>query len=696
MPQASRTRFLVLIYSALILSTLIVYWQVTDFGFVDYDDELYVSANPQVLHGLSLSGIRWAFGTTHAANWHPLTWLSLMLDSSLLGPHPAGMHFVNLLLHLANAILVFALLRRMTGGLWQSAFVAAAFALHPMHVESVAWIAERKDVLSTFFLLMTIWAYVAYVRGPSALRYLAILVAMACGLMSKPMLVTAPLILLLLDYWPLERIMPGGSAGSSPQTTLRRAIIEKIPLFVLVAVFCIITLVAQQSDGAIVNLSPFADRLANAFLAYGQYIRRFFWPGEMAAFYPLRDIPIWLAGVCAGALVAISILVILCGRGRKYLPAGWFWFLMTLVPVIGLVQVGKQAFADRYTYIPYIGLFIAVAWGAPELLARWRQAKTALAAVAVVALVAMAAVTWRQAGYWRDGLTLFTHAIEVAPDGDASWVNLGYAKGKQGRWREAIVDYSHAIQLAPTHAAAWYNRGIDYARLGCTTEAIADFQQAVRIKPDYAAAYSSLGSIYVGLHRWQEAIDACKMAVEADHDYAEGYYHMGMAYDGLGRTQDAIDAYRRAIATPADCSEAHNNLANILVLQGKYEESLFHYRQAMRLQPDRPGPMNNLAMIMATHPDVAGADIPEAIRLATRACELTNYKSAMMLGTLGAAYASAGRYDEAVRTTTKAMELAEQANQPQVREALNRRLALYVQGKPFTVPAPQPSEPNKP
>ena len=429
MPEQVKKSLVLSIYFALAVSTLLVFWQVRDFDFIDYDDDLYVYKNQHVLNGLTADGVIWAFTTNRSANWHPLTWLSLMLDCQLFGPGPGRIHLINVLLHLANTLLLFAVLKKMTGSLWPSAFVAAAFALHPMHVESVAWIAERKDVLSTFFFLLTLAAYAGYVKRPSVYRYMLSLVLFAVGLMAKPMLVTLPFVLLLLDYWPLNRLMAQTAATSSHRggksvpaadkyLTLYRIIIEKIPFFVLSAVSSVITFSVQQSSGAVadINILPLQNRVANAFLSYAKYIGKMFWPQDLAVFYPLNavgSISLWQFVLYALLLVGVTFLVLrFCGT-RKYLLVGWFWFVGTLVPVIGFVQVGSQAFADRYTYIPYIGLFIMIAWGLPELLSKWPYRKFALGISAVIALTAFGICAHQQVIYWNNSIALFSHALEV-------------------------------------------------------------------------------------------------------------------------------------------------------------------------------------------------------------------------------------------------------------------------------------------
>ena len=414
-----QTKFLTFfIYFILVLNILLVFGQVRNFDFVTYDDHAYVYENQHVLNGLTADGVIWAFTSGHAVNWHPVTWLSLMLDCQLFGPDPGWIHLVNVLLHLVNTLLLFAVLKKMTGSLWPSAFVAAAFAIHPMHVESVAWIAERKDVLSTFFMLMTFAAYIGYVKRPSVYRYLTTLAMFALGLMAKPMLVTLPFVLLLLDYWPLSRFEISQWVGKSRFESLAdefvmlyKCLIEKIPFFILTVVSSVITFMVQQSGGAVTDISS-GNRVADIILSYVRYMGKMVWPENLAVFYPLDaagNIPLWRVAMYGLLLVGATFLVFRFGRTRKYLPVGWLWFLGTLIPVIGLVRVGSQAYADRYTYIPYIGLFIMVAWGLSELLSRWRYRGLVLGTSMVMVLSAMGISAHRQVSYWKDGgHTFFT------------------------------------------------------------------------------------------------------------------------------------------------------------------------------------------------------------------------------------------------------------------------------------------------
>jgi len=587
--------FLVIsVYSVLTLSTLLVFWQVRNFDFTNYDDNLYVTENQHVLSGLTQDGVIWAFTTGHASNWHPLTWLSLMLDCQLFGTNAGWMHLINLFLHLANTLLLFAVLRKITGSLWPSAFVAAAFALHPMHVESVAWIAERKDVLSTLFLLLTLAAYVSYVRRRGRVRYLLTVLLFAAGLLAKPMLVTLPFLLLLLDYWPLDRFAAPRAVKTAAipdrRRILYRIIIEKIPFFALAAVSSVITFIVQKGSGAApdINTLSLQSRVANAFLSYTRYIDKMFWPQDLAVFYPLdaRTIQSWQVVPCALLMIVVSVLAIRFGRKQKYLFFGWFWFVGTLIPVIGIIQVGSQAYADRYTYIPYIGLFIIIAWGLPELLSKWPQRKIALGLSMVIVLTTLGICAHRQVSYWNNSTALFSHAIEVTKNNYIAHCNLGIAYGKLGRYQDEIEAYKQAIKIKPDYADAHYNLGTAYGRLGRYRDEIEAYKQAIRIKPDYAKAHYNLGIVYGELSRYQDAVEAYKQAIRIKPDYAEAQSNLGVAYSKLGRHQDAVETYKQAIRIKPDYADAHYNLGIAYSKLGRHQDAVEAYKQAIRIKPD--------------------------------------------------------------------------------------------------------------
>jgi protein O-mannosyl-transferase len=654
-------------YLALIFITLSVFWQVHTFDFINYDDSDYIYENSHVLNGLTSDGITWAFTTGYAANWHPLTWLSLMLDCQLFGPTPGLMHLMNLLLHLANTLLLFAVLKKMTGSLWPSAFVAAAFALHPMHVESVAWITERKDVLSTFFLLVTLAAYANYVERRSLFYYFTAVLLFTCGLLAKPMLVTLPLVLLLLDYWPLNRF---ADRSTSPY----RIIIEKIPFLALSAISSVITFIVHQRDGAVLDIAslPVQSRIANIAVSYVRYIGKMFWPQNMAVFYPydISRFGPWQVALCVLLLAVISLLVLWFSQKQKYLLIGWLWFVITLIPVIGFVQTGSQAFADRYTYISYIGLFIMTAWGISELLSRWSHHKTFLAVSIPIVLATMGIRAHIQTNLWKNSSTLFSYIVEIMPYNYLAHHNLANDLRKHGNTALAIEHYTKTLQIKPTYADAAVGIGYTMAEQGNIAGAIGWFEKALQINPNSAHAHNNLGVLL----------------------------------QKQGNLTEAISHFAKAVKLMPSMAEAQNNLsqtryefANALIMQGRLDEAANELRALLKLCPDKPAPMNNLALLMATHPELKGCNISEAIHLASRACELTNYHNPVFMTTLAAAYGAAGRFPEAVETAQNAMKLSDAANIPQLKKIIEYHLTFYMQGKPYIehIPTP-PGKPDKP
>ncbi len=596
MPESVKKTFVIFTYFVLILGTLLVFWQVHNFAFVNYDDDDYVYENPHVLNGLTWDGVVWAFTTNHSANWHPLTWLSFMLDCQLFGVNPGWMHLVNLLLHIANTLLLFAVFRKMTGALWPSAFVAAAFAIHPMHVESVAWIAERKDVLSTLFLLLTLAAYVSYVKRCGLFRYMLTVLLFALGLLVKPMLVTLPILLLLLDYWPLERIRglktedrERKTEGVFQKLSAGQLIAEKIPFIALSLVSSVITFLVQLGGSAVIHINSLAlkDRIANAFISYTRYTGKLFWPRNLAVFYPFDadSFAFWQVVMCVLLLLVISIFVIRFGRNQRYLPVGWFWFVATLVPVIGFVQVGQQALADRYTYIPYTGLFIMIAWGLPELLSKWPQRKITLGLSMVISLTILGICTHQQVSYWNNSFTLFSHAIEATQNNYIAYNNLGVAYNSVGRYQDAIEAYKQTIRIKPDHET-YFNLGVACGKLGRQQDEVEAYKQAIRIKPDYALAYINLGAAYNSVGRYQDAIETYKRVIIIKPDYAEAHYNLGVAYGELGRQQDEIEAYKQATRIKPDYAEAYYNLGVSYEDLGRYQDAVEAYKQTIRIKPD--------------------------------------------------------------------------------------------------------------
>ena len=580
-------RLLIGLAAALAVATLAVYARVAGFDFVAYDDRSYILETPQVRAGLSWPGVLWALSAFHLANWHPLTWMSHMLDVTLFGLAPGGHHVMNLLLHTATTCLLLLFLVWTTGRPWPSAFAAGLFALHPLHVESVAWVAERKDVLSAFLGMATLIAYAHYVRAPSTRRYVAALVLFALGLAAKPMLVTLPFALLLLDYWPLGRLgasESGTSRQPQPQPPLARTdagesdprafftrlpalASEKTPFFVLSALVCVLTVRAQAAVGAVASAErlPLGARLANAVVSYVRYLLMMVWPSGLAAFYPQpASRPAWEVLLAAAAVAGLTAGALLAARARPYLTVGWLWYLGTLVPVIGLVQVGLQAMADRYTYIPSIGIFVALAWGLSDLAARAGIPARALRTAGVLVLAACAAMTWRQAGVWRNTETLFTHALEVTADNPLALNVLGNEAAAQGRLDEAISRFTKALAITPS-AATEENLGLALAMKGRFGESIDHYSEALRLDPGKAPIHAKLAEVL-------------------DHE---------------GRTDEAIVQYEEALRIDPLQPTTQNNLGACLAGKGRLDEAIARYREALRLRPDYAEAARNLAAAQA-------------------------------------------------------------------------------------------------
>ena len=506
--ERSSRRLTLIICLALVAATLAIYWEVQEYDFVDYDDHLYVVDNHQVRSGLTGEAVKWAFWDTYASFWHPLTWLSHMLDYRLYGLNPQGHHFNNLLLHIANTLFLFLALKRMTGAVWRSALVAALFALHPLHVESVAWISERKDVLSTFFWMLTMWTYALYVEKQGVWRYMTTLLFFALGLMAKPVLVTLPFVLLLLDFWPLGRIHHKGKGKEAtfPWTLL----IEKLPFFLLAAVSCIVAVQAQQGGGSLIPFEdlPMKSRFANAVVSYFIYIRKMVWPVDLACFYPhpVSNLSLWQISIALLFLMGVSFVALRSATRCPYLSVGWLWYLGTLVPVIGLVQVGTHAMADRYTYVPLIGIFIMLAWGIPQTLTGLRHMKTLIPVITILLLCILAAITRVHLSVWRNTDALFEQAIRVVPNNFLAHFHLAIAQEKEGRLDEAFFHLSEALRIRPGFQLGHHLMGNVLFKKGSLDEAIHHFFVAVEIDPKDIRAHNNLGCALLRQGRVEEAI----------------------------------------------------------------------------------------------------------------------------------------------------------------------------------------------
>ena len=525
-----RYRSEIVVSLLLLVSTLGVYWQVQDHQFVNYDDDDYVTENRDVQAGWTWEGVVWAFTTRLHGHWHPLTWLSHMTDCQLFGLNPAGHHLTSLFLHVANTMLLFLVLRWMTGALFRSAFVAGLFALHPLHVESVAWVADRKDVLSTFFWMITMAAYVGYCEHPGLKRYVLVCVAYILGLMAKPMVVTLPFVLLLIDYWPLNRMRFAQQGKKRNQETTRvlharwknapvpHLVGEKVPLFIITGASVVVALLTRQHGrafgAAISKLWTSVEHIANALVCYISYLGKMFWPVNLATPYPRPgEFPVWQIGGAALLVVCISFLVFWKGRRHPYLPVGWLWYIVTLMPVIGVVRVGPHIMADRYTYVPLIGLFIMIAWGFPDLLSRWPYRNVVLATSSAVVLSILVTLSWLQVRHWETSITLCKHTLEVTSNNVRAHNNLANALADQGRLSEAVFHYSEALRMKPDSAKLHYNLGIVMLKLKRLDEAAAHFMGALQISPNSAEAHNNLGTALLRQGRLKEAAEHCGEAL---------------------------------------------------------------------------------------------------------------------------------------------------------------------------------------
>ncbi len=687
--------------AGLVLATAVAFWDTRDFDFVNYDDQGYVTANPEVRGGLSVANARWAFTTGAMVNWHPLTWLSHMLDVELFGMEAGGHHLTSVVLHGLNTVLVFLLLNAATRAFWPSWTVAALFALHPLHVESVAWISERKDVLSTFFALLAFAAYGRYVRQPSAARYLAVGLALALGLMAKPMLVTLPFLLFLLDVWPLGRWRP--AAGLSG---LRPLVREKLPLFALVALSSAITFIVQQRGGAMRSLVGPSTRLGNAILSCTGYLERLVWPLDLTCFYPMQ-LPLPMGRVIASALglLAVTALALRVGSRHPYVPVGWLWFVGGLVPVLGLLEVGPQVMADRYTYVPALGVFVIVAFGGAELARRWRLPSAALAGATAAMLVACFLLTRVQVSYWRDSRTLFSHALAVTTENYIAHTNLGAALAEAGESAEAIAHFEESLRIKPTFFHPRRALARELARTGRREEAVAQyrevarliaddpqqlpalgatlledgeiaeamplFDQVVRLTPEDPKAHLNLGLALLKQGDAESALPRFAEALRLDARDAEAAYGLGNALAAVGRTDEAIVRYREAVALASERADVRNNLGVALADAGRDEEAAVQYREAIDHDPAYVDPRINLAAVLrrAGRLDDARAELETALHAAPEHPD-AHYMLGNVLAQLGRLDDAAGHYVAALKARPA---YAEAAN--------NLGLVLAAQGR---------------
>jgi tetratricopeptide (TPR) repeat protein len=649
----------------LALAAVLLYGRTLGHEFINLDDNVYVYENEHVKPGLTLAGIGWAFSTGHGDNWHPLTWISHMFDCQTYGLWPGGHHLTNVLLHAATAVLLFLVLRQMTGDLWPSAMTAALFAVHPLRVESVAWVAERKDMLSGLFFVLTLGAYARFVRGRrSGASYAAVVVLFALGLMAKPMLVTLPFVLLLLDYWPLGRLAPGSDDNSWPTAGRQalRLVIEKLPLFALAAVSCLVTALVQRMAMKELDHVPFPWRLANAVVAYVAYLGQMIYPAGLTIFYPhpQTGLPAWKIVGAVLVLGAVTVVSVVLGRKRPYAPVGWFWYLGMAVPVIGLVQVGIQAMADRYTYLPQIGIAMLAAWGAADLLRARPWGRKACWSASIAVLAALMGCTWHQVGTWKDPEALWNHALDCVPRNARAYYNLGnHARDKHNDMALAMEYFRAAIEADPQHADAHHNLALCLASQGNQADAAVYYQRALELTAKEPTAHCQLATILQGQRRLDKAVEHFRIAVELAPDYTAARVKLGLA----------------------------------LVEQGHGREAVDQWREGIRRDPRDLNLWRLAAWTLATHPEAAVRNGQEAVVLAEGACARASGQDPVLLDTLAAAYAEAGRFPEAVKTAERAVDMAAARGQRDLEVEIRARLDLYRAGQPYHDRLPTPRQP---
>lgn len=727
----------------LVAITFAVFGQTLRHPFIDLDDDDYVYANPMVAKGLTWKGCAWAFRQSHEANWHPLTWLSHMLDCQLYGLEPAGHHLSNVLLHATTAVVLFLAMRSMTRLLWRCAFLAAVFAIHPLRVESVAWVAERKDILSGLFFVLTIGSYIRYTRAPSLARYAVVALSFFLGLMCKPMLVTVPLVLLVLDYWPLRRPFSGV------------LLLEKLPLLAGSVAAGLVALVAQHGAGAVRTLDT-SLRLENSLVSITGYLGQFFWPSGLAVFYPYPHggIPVPLLLLSVLLLAAISAAAWIGRRSEPALLAGWLWYLIMLLPVIGIIQVGGQAHADRYTYLPQIGIALAVTW----LVADWAGKQYCPAAIlgtlSGVVLCGLMACAWKQTTYWQSSEALWFHAVDCTENNYVADLSLGAEMARQGKLDKAIEYYSGAVSIKPDYASArndlgealrqkgdldaavrnfeyalrikpdfaeaHYDLGLTFRQKGDLDAAIAQYQTALKLNPELPAAHNNLGNALVAKGDVDDAIAHYRKALELNDEYADAHnnlgealmrkemldeaigqferglqlkfddprthFDLGTAFLQQGRQNDAAAEYRAALRFNPDYTEAQLNLGNILAEQGSYRKALTHFQLALKKAPANPTILNSLAWLLATCPETSVRNGPKAVELARKANAAFDEKDPLILHTLAAALAEAGQFDEAKAVIQKAMDRARATGSTAMEERFGRELKRYQAGLPLPEP----------
>jgi tetratricopeptide (TPR) repeat protein len=647
------------IIAILLLLTGLTFSEVRHFGFVSYDDPDYITGNRLVQQGVTREGLAWAFGQLHGSEtyWHPITWVTHMLDCQLFGVNGGPHHVVSLAFHAANVLLLFLLLRRATGAVWTSAMVAALFAVHPFQVESVGWVTERKNVVSTFFAILTLFAYVRYTEARKPRWYAAALGCFVLALMSKPAVVTIPCVMILLDYWPLGRLklFGPGPSGRFTATKLKESaplFLEKVPFFLLSLATSALTIFAHRQLGMLEahTKPPALLRFENTILSYFEYLRKVFWPVDLAAFYPFPKFisPEEVAGAVI-VLAALTVFALWNLKRRPYLAVGWLWFVGVLFPMSGIVAVGIQAMADRFMYVPLIGVLIMVCFGARELLSKMASGRKIATVSAAVVLVACVGLSRAQVQSWKGDYELFERAREVTKDNYMAYTAVGGILLRQGKFDEAMSNFQTALVLEPNFPDIHLSLGYAMLYRGKFPEAAEEFQQALRLRPRYFEARSNLG----------------------------------VAYEYMGNAPAAIENFNEALQLNPNLTQAHLHLGNVLLTQGRFKEALQHFRKAVELEPNSVEALGRLSWLLATHADPTVRNGAEAVTLAQRACQLTKFEQAQILNALAAAYAESGKLDLATQTAQKALEIARSKQQANLIPMTESLLKLYQSGKPY-------------
>jgi tetratricopeptide (TPR) repeat protein len=674
---------IVAICAALIALTWIVFGQTLGHQFVNFDDGSYVYRNSIVARGLSVDGIKWAFTHSVAANWHPVTVLSHMVDCQFYGLAPGGHHFTNVALHSIAVVLLFVLLWNMTGFLWRSAFVAAVFAIHPLHVESVAWIAERKDVLSAVFFMLTLNAYVWYARQPSRLRYFIVLACFVFGLMSKPMLVTVPFLLLLLDYWPLGRFHRGSSPRKK-KSNVRSLVLEKVPMLVLAAATGVVALLTQHQSINLVATTSLWARVANAFAAILVYIGQTVWPVRLAVFYPHPEGNISFTKVlfAVAAIIVLTTAAYLSRKRAPYFFVGWFWFLGMLLPVLGIVQVGIQAHADRYTYLPQVGLCLGGAWMAADVSSKWRYRQIILALAALAVLVPLTRAARLQASYWYGGRSLWQHALAVTPDNEPARVHLSDAFLQSGQIADALEQARLAAATNPESAESHGVLGAALARSNNLDEAIKELQRAAQLDANLPRVYYNLGNVLAQRGAVEDAISAYEKDLRIEN-LPEAHNNLALLLLRNRQLTLALEHLKTALELKPDYSEARNNFAIALSQAGQMREAIAQWERTLELEPDNLQAQCNLAWVYSTSPEDSIRKGAKAVQLAERAVQLSGRKNPRVWRLAAAAYAEAGRYSEAIKAAEAAVEYAQSAQDFALVRTLEGNLKLFQANSPL-------------